>query len=120
MLTVEFFYLIFWNVLISVVWFRTDWFVYYTQLFGIGETLRLRYTSFVNKNPNSYFPDFLYKMSLQSSNRFKKFFLKMISCVMCLIFWTSLIGALWVDNIVLTAPLYIISLFMFLQIKNSI
>jgi hypothetical protein len=119
MATTEFFYLIFWNVLISIAWFRTDWFVYYSQLFGVGENLRLQYLSFVNKNPNSYFPDFLYKLSLKSSNRFKKFFLKMISCSMCLLFWTSLIGALCINEAILTAPIYVISLFIFLQIKNQ-
>lgn len=118
MLTAEFFYLIFWNVLLSIVWFRTDWFIYYTQLFGIGEETRLSYTSFIQKNPGSYFPDFLYKRSLLSSNRFQKFFLKMVSCSSCLMFWTSLLGAVWFNDAVLTAPLYVISLFIFLQIRN--
>jgi hypothetical protein len=119
MVTIEFFYLIFWNVLISIAWFRTDWFVYYSQLFGLGEDLRLRYTKFISKNSRSYFPDFLYELSLKSSNRFKKFILKMVSCPMCLMFWTSLVGAFCINDIVLTAPLYVISLFIYLQIGNQ-
>jgi hypothetical protein len=120
MLTVEFFYLIFWNVLLSIIWFKSDWILYYSQLLGVAPNFRLQYSKFIKTNSNLFFPDFLYKCSLDTDNKIKKFILKMISCPVCFLFWSSVIGSSIMQDVRLTAPIYVISLFIFLQIKNSI
>jgi hypothetical protein len=94
----------------AIVWFYTDTFLYYSQLFGIFENTRLQYTTFINKNPDKYFPDFLFELGLTSKNKFIKFLCKLVSCPFCLILWLSLFAGLCVSNIFLTAPIYITSL----------
>ena len=94
----------------AIVWFYTDTFLYYSQLFGIFENTRLQYTTFINKNPDKYFPDFLFELGLTSKNKFIKFLCKLVSCPFCLIFWLSLFASFSVLNIFLTAPIYITSL----------
>ena len=118
MLIVEIFYCSFWISAISVIWFYTDWFIHYSQLLKIAEDLRLRYSSFIKDYPTRYFPDFLYDRSLVTNNRYFKFILKLISCPLCLIFWLSVISALVCSNIIIAAPVYILSLFIVLQIKK--
>lgn len=120
MLTNEFFYTIFWIVTLSIIWFRTDWFVHYSQLFGMCESLRLQFTKFIQTNSNYYFPDFLYKVSLKIACRWKKFLLKLISCPFCLLFWLSCIGALILNSLVLIGPIYVASLALFLILLKLI
>jgi hypothetical protein len=118
MLIVEIFYCTFWISAISIIWFYTDWFIHYSQLLKIAENVRLKYTSFIKNDPTKYFPDFLYDLSLGSNNRYFKFILKMVSCPLCLIFWLSVMSALVCSNIIIAAPVYILSLFIVLQIKK--
>ena len=120
MLTENFFHCIFWVSTVSVIWFYTDWVIHYAQLFNLAETFRLQYSTFITKNKNQYFPDFLYSLSLKTSNRFIKFIYKLVSCPFCLIFWLACIACLTCLNFVAIAPLYIISLFIVLQIKKLI
>ena len=102
----------------AIVWFYTDTFLYYSQLFGIFENTRLQYTTFINKNPDKYFPDFLFELGLTSKNKFIKFLCKLVSCPFCLILWLSLFASLFVLNIFLTAPIYITSLVITFGIKK--
>lgn len=104
----------------AIVWFYTDTFLYYSQLLGIFENIRLQYTSFINKNPDKYFPDFLHEKGLTFENRFIKFLCKLVSCPFCLIFWLSLFSSLYVSNILLTAPIYITSLIVTFGIKKML
>jgi hypothetical protein len=120
MLIAEIFYSVFWISAISVIWFYTDWVVHYTQLFKIAENSRLQYSSFIKNNPNMYFPDFLYEKSLKTNNRFTKFAYKLVSCPFCLIFWLSFFASIICANALITAPVYILSLFIVLQIKKMI
>ena len=120
MLIVELFYCVFWVSLVSVVWFYTDTVLYYTQLFNICENTRLKFTKYIKDNPDKYFPDFLYKQSAYSNNRLWKFVLKLASCPFCLIFWLSFVGSLLVQNLLLLAPIYILSMFLVLGIKKMI
>jgi len=68
MLIEQFFYGVFWISAVSIIWFYTDWFIHYTQLLGIAETERVAYLDFIQKNPDKYFPDFLFKKSLNTEN----------------------------------------------------
>lgn len=120
MLFGEIFYSTFWVSMLSVIWFCTDWFVHYSQLFGVLENLRLQYTSHIIENKNDFFPDFLYKKSLKVKSRAIKFLLKLVSCPFCLVFWLAMTSSLICGNVAITAPVYIISLFILLQIKKMI
>lgn len=116
----EIFYSVFWISAISIIWFYTDWVDYYLQLLGIFKNFRLRYKAFVVDNPNSYFPDFLYKLSLRVENRVAKFLLKLVSCPFCLIFWLSSASGMICSNLLIVAPVYVLSMFILLQIKKMI
>ena len=120
MLMVEIFYCTFWISAISVLWFYTDWFIHYSQLIGIAEDFRLRYTTFIQNNPDKYFPDFLFNLSLKTNNRYIKFVYKLISCPFCLLFWLALISSFFCSTIAAAAPIYILSLFIVLQIKKML
>lgn len=122
MLTEEFFNSIFWVSAVSVIWFYSDWFIPYSQLTGFFENIRLKFVSFQLETPeyNSTFPDFLYKQSLKQTNKFKKFLLKMLSCVFCLTFWLSAFSSVIAGNILLTAPIYVCSLVIIFRIKSWI
>lgn len=116
MLFVNFFLYTFWVSAISVVWFCTDWFIHYSQLFGFAENLRLRYTSYITKHSDKYFPDFLYTLAPTVKHKLSKFALKLVSCPFCVNFWISSIACC--QEPLLIAPVYVCSLFIFLQIKK--
>ena len=120
MYLVEIFYYSFWISTLMVIWFQTDWFIHYSQLFGVMEDLRLKYTSFIKDNPSKYMPDFFYEKALMTSNKYKKFLYKLISCPFCLGFWLAVIASFCIGNFLTTAPIYIISLLVLLQIKKTL
>ena len=104
----------------AIVWFYTDTFLYYSQLLGIFENMRLQYTSFINKNPDKYFPDFLYSRGIISKNKFIKFLCKFVSCPLCMLLWLSIFFSLSAHDIFLTAPVYITSLAITSGIKKML
>jgi hypothetical protein len=120
MLVEQIFYSTFWISTISIIWFCTDWFVHYSQLFGIWENLRLQYTSHIAENKDDFLPDFLYKKSLKTPNKFLKFLLKLVSCPFCLNFWLALIAGFVCKEVIIVGPVYVLSLFILLQIKKMI
>jgi hypothetical protein len=115
---VELFYCICWVTTISTIWFLTDTWYNYAQAFGVWEEFRKKYVNFVRDKPGAFFPDFLYKLSLIHPDPGIKFFLKLVSCPFCLIFWLSIAAMFFVGDYLLIAPIYIISLITFLQIKR--
>lgn len=115
---IEIFYCTFWISCLAVIWFYTDWFIHYTDLFNIVKTLRSKYILYIEQNPDKYFPDFLYSQSLYSSNRLYKFVCKIISCPFCMLFWLANISAWICANPIIAAPTYIFSLIIVLQIKK--
>lgn len=117
---VEIFYSICWISTISILWFYTDGFLYYSQLLGIFENTRYSYQAFLKDNPTSFFSDYLYAKSLETNNRFFKFLLKLLSCPFCLLVWFSLIAAFLQTNLLAVGPIYIGSLFIVLQIKRML
>ena len=116
----EIFYCTFWISAISIVWFCTDWFIHYTQLFNISTKTRESYTLFIKENPDKYFPDFLFALSLKINNRLVKFMCKMASCPFCLMLWMSIVASVICSNVIIAAPIYVLSLFILLQIKRMI
>ena len=118
MLLQEIFYSTFWISMFSIIWFYTDWFVHYCTLFGIGKQTCLDFLSFVVENPDKYLPDFLYEKTLTIDNQLIKFIGKLISCPLCFHVWLSFFAAVVCDNLIIAAPVYILSLFTVLQIKR--
>lgn len=118
MLLQDIFLSTFWVTTILIVWFSTDWFLHYSQLLNVCKDLRMKYSSFIQKNPNKYFSDFLYKESLKTSNRFVKFVYKMLSCPLCVGFWLSLFITGLFFNIILVAPVYVLSLLVFSLVRD--
>lgn len=120
MLILELFYCVFWVSMISVIWFYTDTVLYYSQLLGVFKKTCLKFSKYIKENPTKYFPDFLYKESLYTDNRVLKFGLKLLSCPFCLIFWLALLTSFLAQNLLLLAPVYVLSLFVTLGIKRMI
>lgn len=118
MLLLEIFYCVSWVSALAIIWFYTDWITDYCQLLEICHDLRLNYLSFVIENPSSYFPDFLYEKSLETNDPALKFLAKLGTCPFCLIAWMSLFAAVISHDILITAPVYICSLFIVLQTKK--
>jgi hypothetical protein len=118
MLILDLFYGIFWAVMILIIWFYTDAFIYYAQLFKLFQNIRLEFSTYLISNSDKYFPDFLFKKSKEQSNLFIKFVLKLLSCPLCLNVWLSGIIALFLNNILLLAPIYVLSLITLLGIKK--
>ncbi len=116
----EIFYSVFWISAFSIIWFYTDWVDYYLQLLGVFESFRLKYKSFVVDNPDKYFPDFLYKLSLKAENRLARFLLKLVSCPFCLVFWLAGISGVVYNNVLIVGPVYVLTMFILLQIKRMI
>lgn len=118
MLSSEFFFSIFWLSTISLVWFNTDWFIHYSELFGIFTTTKEEYKLYIERYPEKYFPDFLHQISLNKEQKVLKFVMKLVSCPFCLLLWMSIITALLFLTLKHAAPLYIGSLFTHFQIRN--
>lgn len=118
--TEEIFYSVFWISMFSVIWFYTDFVIHYAQLLGICLEMRLDYMSYVIDNPDKYFPDYLYDKSLSSDDSVIKFAAKIISCPFCLLVWLSMLAAIICSNFIIAAPIYVISLFVTLQIKRML
>lgn len=121
MVFVNIFYCVFWVVMLLILWFKTDWVLHYCELLKIFKTFRSDFKQFLNINSHLYFPDFIYEKTYTSTNPLVKFLGKLISCPLCLGFWLSFgVCMLFGLNIILIAPIYVISLFIFLQIKKLI
>ncbi len=110
-----------WISAISIIWFYTDWFIHYTQLFDIFEDFRKKYIDFIENNQEKYFPDFLHSLSLseQSNCNFKRFAFKIASCPFCLLFWVSLLSCFAMNHPLCAAPVYVFSLILTLYVRKT-
>lgn len=109
-----------WISFVAIIWLYTDTVLYYSHLFGVFENIRLKATAFIKKNPDKYFPDYLYSQSLQTKNRKIKFLLKLASCPFCFLVWLSVIAGFIIHNVASIALIYILSLFIVLEVKKRI
>lgn len=110
-----------WILTLMVIWFNTDAVVHYLQLVGLFEKTRLDYMVFLRENAFSYFPDFLYKVSLRTNNRLGKFLLKLISCPFCIGVWLSLITSVLCAGTWIYAPcFYIVCISTFFCLRKFI
>lgn len=118
MLLEQIFYGCFWISAISILWFYTDWFVYYAELLGIFGNIRREYATYIANNPDSFFSSFLYIYTINNSNKIYRFIFKLLDCPFCLILWLSLIWCLCISQLKLLGPIYVISLSIVLKIRN--
>lgn len=118
MLFDKIFYGSLWITMISIMWFYTDWFVYYTELVGLFANLRFRYASHLINYPEDTFSRFLYVSNIDATNRITKFFTKLGDCPFCVIFWLSIIASLLLREWIIVGPCYVISLALTLKIRN--
>ena len=92
-----------------IVWFQTDAFVEYCKVFGLKKFL------FGYDNPELTFPQYLYsKRNVFCKNRFSLFYIKLITCPICLSFWLCLISGTIIHNFLAIPLLYVTSLFVYL------
>jgi hypothetical protein len=118
----QLFYCVTWVTGVCILWFFTDTIFHYAKLFKIAENLMLEYAAYLNKTrpEKNFFPDFLFTKALNAERALNKFILKMLSCLFCTTFWLAVFAALVVGNLLLVAPVYVISLIILLKIKTWI
>jgi hypothetical protein len=117
---IEIFYSVFWISAISIIWFYTDAFLHYSRLFRLWIDLRLEYLAYIALNPNKYFPDFLSEKSNQITNAAGRFVYKLLSCVFCVTAWLSIFAGIIYKEPIIIGPVYVLSLFVTLQIRNQL
>jgi hypothetical protein len=75
------------NCMLLFVWFNTTAFYDYLKLFGANKFFK----EYEKTPPTVTYPQFLYQnKETLSDNRIIKFLIKLITCVFCLNFWTTL------------------------------
>jgi hypothetical protein len=119
-MSIEVFFLgLSWILMFLIVWFQTDVFVHYFQLFKLFEKQRIEYAIFVKENPSLFFPDFLYKLSIKAENRLLKFILKLVSCPFCINFWFCVATNVLCSSTLITIPLfYVTSIIIFFILRK--
>lgn len=94
---------IFWINFIIFIWFKTDFIVSYSKLFKLNKLFKVdKFEEYKNINPTADYLNFL-------RINHKGFFIKLISCVPCLMVWISLF-VLLIYNVLLFYPMvYVLS-----------
>jgi hypothetical protein len=98
-------------VFIMIVWFKTDAFPEYCKLFNFNFLL----FGYDKTDDQLTFPQYLYvKRHILTKCKYYLFYIKLITCPICLSFWLCL-GAALIYNIILLVPLlYVTSLLVYL------
>lgn len=108
---INFLYSLGFIVTILIVWFKTDAFVEYCKLFSLNKIL----FGYGTSEPQLTFPQYLYtKRLILSKNKVIRFYIKLITCPICVTFWLSLLfGGIFLSAISIPL-LYVCSLFVYL------
>lgn len=102
-------------VTLLVIWFKTDAFFEYCKIFNFKWLL----FGYDVSNTDLTFPQFLFvKKHLLTKSKFCLFYIKLITCPLCLSFWFCLICGLIFINPLLVPCLYICSLFVYLSLSK--
>lgn len=116
MVWVQLFYGVFWISLILIIWFKTDTVIYYCRLFGAFDDFTEEYSIFITETPTAYLPNFLHDKLIKMPYKTLHFVAGLISCPYCVSFWLALITTFALDiSLINVAPLYVLSLFVFIQ-----
>jgi hypothetical protein len=99
--------LIFWCVFLLFIWFKTDFFISYGRLLGLKNLLKIeKWEEYRILNPKISYLEYL-------SIKHRNFFTKLISCVVCILFWIVLTVCLLTHNLYYLPVIYIISYLIF-------
>ena len=121
MYLMEFFYCIGWINLLMFIWFATNAAYSYLELFHLFTKLRIQYALFLSSAPNEGFLEFLKHQSEQPNiSAVVRFFLKLITCPLCICMWLSLIACFMYDDIIIVPFVYFSSLLIFLTLQKLI
>jgi hypothetical protein len=102
--------------LIINLWFYSDFFAYYVKLFKFVIPSKL-YTNLLveeylnNQNPDiqtSSYIEYLYIKKYFFANFYGKFFLKLLSCIICFTTWVAIIISLILGNILFVGLVFLI------------
>lgn len=94
---------IFWCVFLLFIWFKTDFFIQYSQLFGLSNRFKITdWQKYRISNPKISYLEYL-------SIKKKNFFTKLISCQPCILFWIVLIISIINNHLYYFPLIYILS-----------
>jgi hypothetical protein len=95
---------------LMLLWLKTDAFAEYMNLFRLNKWLHIdEYNQLHQEGYSGNYPDFLFEYYRD------KFIVRLVTCPLCLSFWTGLFAALYVDSFsgILCAPLILFSYLLF-------
>jgi hypothetical protein len=94
---------IFWCIFLLFIWFKTDAFIQYSELFGLSNKFKITdWQDYRILNPKISYLEFI---SIKNRN----FLTKLISCVPCFLFWIVILVSLLMDTLFYFPITYIIS-----------
>jgi hypothetical protein len=106
---IDFLYSLGFIVTFLIVWFQTDAFVEYCKVFGFKKIL------FNYEFSELTFPQYLYsKRNILCKTKISLFYIKLITCPVCLSFWLCLIAGTIINNFLIIPLLYVTSVFVYL------
>jgi hypothetical protein len=104
---------------LNFIWFNTHVFYEYCKLFGLGRYFK----KFEEQPPEITFPQYLFikKNEISKNSSVVLFFVKLVSCPLCLSFWlTVIICNCLTISILLILPVYIASVFLYGVLANIV
>lgn len=94
---------IFWCVFLLFIWFKTDAFIQYSELFRLSSKFRItEWQDYRILNPKITYLEYI---SIKNRN----FLTKLISCVPCFLFWTTVLISLLMNTLLYFPITYILS-----------
>lgn len=104
---------------LNFIWFNTHTFYEYCKLLNLGRYFK----KFEEHPPEITFPQYLFikRKEISKNNRFMLFFLKLVSCPLCLSFWfTVAICTVLSISSLLFLPVYIVSVLFYGVLANIV
>lgn len=94
---------IFWCVFLLFIWFKTDAFIQYSELFRLSNKFRItQWQDYRILNPKISYLEYL-------SLKHRGFFTKLISCVPCFLFWIVMFASILTNSLFYFPITYILS-----------
>jgi len=94
---------IFWCIFLLFIWFKTDAFIQYSELFGLSNKFKIsEWLDYRILNPKISYLEYI---SIKNRN----FLTKLISCVPCFLFWIVILVSLLMNTLFYFPITYIIS-----------
>ncbi len=106
-----------WTIFVLFIWFRTDWLLFYAELFGFSSALRI--PEFRKLQKEELATDFLLFLWAEfGTHKFFKFPVKLFTCFYCFGFWASFVVSCFY-HLELWALNYLCSILIFKKIKRD-